>query len=148
VETKGLSQEQLLHENGLLEFDKLHLHKLQLGNFSVELRVEFVTLGLLGEEVELGCGDNGIRSFDVSDPNLSLLLELDSETHVIDLLAINKVDVHIQGLFLVRITEVDAGELPVGNQEATLLRGNGAGAEAIGILGKGLAVKQNISVTT
>lgn len=148
AETKSLGQEQFLHEDGLLELDELHLHGLELGDLSLELGVELGSLVLLGEEFELGRRDDGVGPLNIGHPNRTLLLELDGKVHVVDLLAIDEIDVHCKCLLLVHIIEVHTGELPVGDQEATLFRGDGAGAEAVRVLGKGLSVQKNISVTT
>ncbi len=84
------------------------------------------------------------RPLDVGDPDWGGLLEAEGEAQVLDLVSIDHVHGKSHQLLLGLIVPVNAGKLPVRNDNSALVDDNGAAA----IAGQGLTIDGHITVPT
>lgn len=148
MEPKSLGQELLLHEYRLLKFDQIHLHELQFGNLAVEISVGLVVHRTPGRGVELGGLDDRLGEVDVGDPYRTRLVKLSGKADRFYVFPIDHVDGELHHLFLLLIIRVNAGEFPGGDEKIALFCGNRPGTNAVGVLGKRLAIEGDICVAT
>lgn len=139
---KSLSQTVLFSGNLVRDLGQLPSQVVQLSHLGVNVElciIVAVRLGLMGR-VNTGHGGG---SFNVRDPHGGDLLETQSQADLLDSLAIDRLDIEVQQLFLGFPVPSHAGEVPAGIDGTAVVDVERTSAG----FGEALVVDGNVSVT-